>query len=172
MPLRRRKRAIAGRILAQAGMRLTGGNRPQNRTGGLSSADRLIRMLREHGLPPFKTEHAFAVSIGRQWRFDIAWPSRKVAVEIEGGIFGKGSGENSVPCPTCKQTPKGAHGTVSGILRDCEKYNAAVLLGWRVYRVPTHLVTWETVRTISGLVESVARIGSGRVMSHPRRIGP
>ena len=54
----------------------------------------------------------------RRWRFDWAWPAQKVAVEYEGGIFGR----------------RGAHGSVSGIMRDIEKYNAATLLGWRVFR--------------------------------------
>ena len=55
----------------------------------------------------------------RKWRFDIAWPIEKVAVEIEGGLF-KG----------------GRHQTLTGFLADAEKYEAALALGWKVYRVP------------------------------------
>jgi very-short-patch-repair endonuclease len=53
----------------------------------------------------------------RRWRFDFAWPSKKIAVEIEGGTW---SG--------------GRHTTGAGFEKDCEKYNAAVMLEWRVLR--------------------------------------
>lgn len=51
----------------------------------------------------------------RRWRFDVAFPSAKVAVEIEG---------------------RGRHQTVTGYRGDCEKYNTATLAGWRVLRFP------------------------------------
>ena len=62
---------------------------------------------------------------GRRFRFDFAWPDddRKLAVEVEGGIF----------------TGK-AHGSVSGILRDVEKYNLAMLAGWRILRVTPTMI--------------------------------
>lgn len=53
----------------------------------------------------------------RKWRFDFAFPQELVAVEIEGGIFVKGA------------HTRGAH-----FRSDCEKYNAAVELGWSVLR--------------------------------------
>jgi len=53
----------------------------------------------------------------RKWRFDFAWPGQMVAVEVEGGTW---SG--------------GRHTTGIGFRNDCEKYNAATALGWRVYR--------------------------------------
>ena len=55
----------------------------------------------------------------RKFRFDFAWPDQKVAVEIEGGLW-KG----------------GRHQTLDGFMKDCEKYERALQLGWRVYRVP------------------------------------
>ena len=55
----------------------------------------------------------------RKWRFDFAWPSEKVAVEIEGGLY-KG----------------GRHQSLNGFLKDAEKYEAALRQGWTVYRVP------------------------------------
>jgi hypothetical protein len=51
----------------------------------------------------------------RRWRFDFAWPDLKLAVEIEG---------------------QGRHQTFIGFRRDCDKYNAALALGWRVLRFP------------------------------------
>ena len=57
----------------------------------------------------------------RRWRFDYAWPSLKVAVEIEGGIW-----------------IRGRHVRPTGYLADLEKYNRAVVLGWRVLRYAPH----------------------------------
>jgi len=60
----------------------------------------------------------------RNWRFDWAIPCRKVALEIEGGVFMK----------------EGGHRGMSRFLRDMEKYNEAALLGWVVIRVTTDQV--------------------------------
>lgn len=56
----------------------------------------------------------------RRFRFDFAIPEKKLAIEIEGGIW---LGRN------------GAHSSGKGILRDMEKNNLAVLEGWRILRV-------------------------------------
>lgn len=53
----------------------------------------------------------------RKWRFDIAIPSMKVAIEYE-GIMSR----------------KSRHTTVTGYTKDCEKYNAATIAGWRILR--------------------------------------
>ena len=58
----------------------------------------------------------------RRWRFDMVWLPQKVAVEIE-GITHYGNGI-------------GRHQSAKGFVADCEKYEAALLDGWRVYRVP------------------------------------
>jgi hypothetical protein len=55
----------------------------------------------------------------RGWRFDWCWPSIKVALEYEGGIFMQKSG----------------HTNVAGMVKDSEKYNRATTLGWRIIRV-------------------------------------
>lgn len=67
----------------------------------------------------------------RRWRFDYAITDAKIAVEIEGGIFGR---DKEKPCPTCHQTRKGRHNTIIGMVNDIEKYNTATALGWRVLR--------------------------------------
>ena len=54
----------------------------------------------------------------RKWLFDFAWSTQKVAVEYDGGIL-----------QMC-----GAHRSISGILRDINKGNAANALGWHVFR--------------------------------------
>lgn len=73
------------------------------------------------GLPEPVEEFRFDVN--RKWRFDYAWPEYALALEVEGGIW---SG--------------GRHVRGKGYERDCEKYNEAALLGWRVLRVTTGMV--------------------------------
>jgi hypothetical protein len=98
-------------------------------------------MLRDAGLPWPECEYRFC---DRAWRFDLAWPRWKVAIEIEGGVFGRGK-----PCPACGRRRTGAHSSVGGLLRDIEKYNAAAALGWRVIRiVPEKLRTFATVELL------------------------
>ncbi len=84
--------------------------------------------LRAHEIIGWEPEFRFATEIGRQWRFDYAWPAQKIAVEIEGGIWGK-------RCTICKKfIAQGRHTTGQGFEEDAEKYNAATLLGWRLLR--------------------------------------
>ena len=75
------------------------------------------------GIAKPEQEHKFAKSIGRKWRFDFAWPDKMVALEVEGGTW-----------------TDGRHTRGSGFEKDCEKYNAAALLGWRVFRVTSGMI--------------------------------
>lgn len=68
-----------------------------------------------YGLPSPEVEYKFHPT--RKWRFDFAWPSQKIAVEIEGGIW-----------------TGGRHTRGLGFLKDMEKYNAAGALGFRIFR--------------------------------------
>ena len=56
----------------------------------------------------------------RKWRFDFAWPKRKIAVEVEGAVWARGR-----------------HTRGAGYTADCTKYNAAAELGWQVFRYTT-----------------------------------
>ena len=51
----------------------------------------------------------------RKWRFDLAWPSLKLAVELHGAVFAAGRHTRGV-----------------GISNDAEKMNAAQMIGWNV----------------------------------------
>jgi very-short-patch-repair endonuclease len=53
----------------------------------------------------------------RRWKFDLALPDQKIAVEQEGGLW-----------------IGGRHNRAQGFIRDMEKYNEAVQLGWRLLR--------------------------------------
>jgi len=77
--------------------------------------DQALLLILDAGLPKPKQEYRFHPK--RRWRFDLAWPEQKVAVEIEGGGW-----------------VRGRHHRPAGYRQDCEKYNAAVLMGWRVLR--------------------------------------
>jgi len=73
------------------------------------------------------TEYRF--SAPRKWRFDLAWPNLMLAVEVEGGVHSRGR-----------------HTRPAGYEKDCEKYNSAILLGWRVLRVTSkHIMSGEAL---------------------------
>ena len=54
----------------------------------------------------------------RKWRMDYAWPSHMIALEVEGAVW-----------------TRGRHTRGSGFVNDISKYNAATMLGWRVFRI-------------------------------------
>lgn len=90
----------------------------------------LSLLCRAERLPEPVMEFQFHPS--RKWRFDWAWVDQKVALEIEGGAF-----------------VGGRHTRGAGYTRDMAKYNAAQLLGWKVFRcVPNELLTvgFDTVK--------------------------
>ena len=60
---------------------------------------------------------------GRKFRFDFAFVAERLLVEINGGTYSKG-----------------AHSTGTGINRDYEKNNLAVLNNWRVLSFDTKQV--------------------------------
>jgi len=94
---------------------------------------RFERLLRSVGLPAPVREHRFHAV--RRWRFDYAWLAEKVALEVEGGVW-----------------TGGRHTRGAGFLADIEKYNAAVVAGWRIVRVtPSKLCASTTI----GILEQV-----------------
>jgi len=101
-----------------------------------------IGLIRAFGLPKPEAEYKFHPT--RKWRFDLAWPEQKVALEIEGGLYGVGK-----PCPLCKRRSVGAHTSIQRLKGDMKKYNAACSLGWRVLRVqPEDMTKISTVTLI------------------------
>jgi len=72
----------------------------------------------------------------RRWRFDVAFPAVKVAIEIEGGVWNYGR-----------------HNRASGFLKDLEKYNSAVEQGWCILRY-----TWDEIEKASIYEQIVSTI--------------
>lgn len=65
-------------------------------------------------LPEWDLCREYAFDAERGWRFDFAFPSQKLAIEVEGRY----------------------HCTYAGHRKDCEKFTAAAMAGWRVMRFP------------------------------------
>ena len=89
---------------------------------GVSKAEESLALqIRAVKLPEPVREHRFHAV--RRWRFDFAYPDQKLAIEVEGGVW---SG--------------GRHTRGAGFTKDCEKYNTALMDGWRVYRCTPQMV--------------------------------
>jgi len=59
----------------------------------------------------------------RRWRADYCLTSRNVLIEIEGAVF-----------------QNGRHTRGTGFSNDCQKYNSAALLGYKVLRYTTNQI--------------------------------
>lgn len=109
---------------------------------------RLWATLDKTNRHPFVAEHRF--DQGRLWRFDFAWPTVRVAVEIEGGTYSR---------------RRSRHTTGSGHQSDCEKYNAAAIAGWCVLKYTSKDLEERPVqicREIAGAIESRERTSPTR----------
>lgn len=113
----------------------TPGPAPRARRAHRDWPGELAAACRMAGVPEPVREHRFHPQ--RRWRFDLAWPDRMVACEVDGGGF------QMRPCPGCgKLLPMGGrHSTGKGIRDDAEKQSTAAALGWRVLRVVGDQIT-------------------------------
>lgn len=114
------------------------GGRPQGAvsvSGGSQYTEPMLNMLRWIQAPQPTLEHRFHPTRG--WRFDMAWPEFMVALEIDGGVW-----------------VQGRHTRGQGYTDDCEKIAEAVILGWRVLRVPSD---WVNDGTAIVLVERLLK---------------
>jgi len=94
--------------------------------------------LTELGIERYAPEWRFHTV--RRWRWDWAiWhKGRKLAVEINGGLFIKG-----------KSGHGGAHSLPTNILRDMEKKNSGVIMGWDILEfTPTQIRRGDDLSTI------------------------
>lgn len=74
----------------------------------------------------------------RKFRFDFAWPSERVAAEIEGGVWSRGR-----------------HTRAAGYEMDLEKYNLAASLEWRVFRYTPQMLARDPAACIAQIVEAL-----------------
>ncbi len=85
---------------------------------------RLLWHIMDTGLPDPRTEYPFrGLSGTRRYRFDLAWPEERIAVEIDGAIWRQG------------RHTRGA-GYINDRVKDCE----ATVTGWRVLRVTAEMI--------------------------------
>ena len=105
---------------------------PSARPKALSIGEETLALhLRAHGL---KYEREVCLIPGRKWRWDFL--VENVAIEVQGQTWAKG-----------------AHSSGSGILRDCQKLNAAVLAGYRPLIFTTQMVqSGEAIDTILSVI--------------------
>jgi very-short-patch-repair endonuclease len=83
-------------------------------------------------------EREYRFAPPRRWRADFAILPQRILIEIEGGVW---SG--------------GRHTRGWGFENDCEKYNCAALLGWKVLRYSTAMViSGEAIAQIAEALQS------------------
>lgn len=112
-------------------------------------SESLYSKMAVRGLTPRKE---FFFHPERQWRFDFAFLDEKLAIEVQGGIF---SG--------------GGHVRGDYFQKECEKLNAAVVLGWTVLRfTPKHIkegYALQTIWTVLRRLRKEQRIKSDEIPS-------
>ena len=97
--------------------------------------DELAAQIRLCHLPEFVREFKFHST--RRWKADFAWPDVKLLAEVEGGIWNGG-----------------AHVRGKHYESDCEKYNEAALLGYRVIRVSSgHIKSGQALKWIEAALK-------------------
>lgn len=95
----------------------------------------MTELFEAHGLPAPVTEFPFHPT--RKFRFDYAWPSERIALEVNGGRF-----------------VGGRHNSAEGSHKDMEKMNEAACLGWRVlYITPRSVGTLVPIALVKRAME-------------------
>ena len=84
-------------------------------------------IYQEYGIQEPVYEHKFHKR--RKWKLDIAWPVKKVAVEIEGGVW-----------------KYGRHNRASTFIKDMEKYNALAEMGWLLLRYQPGQIDYKQIK--------------------------
>ncbi len=84
----------------------------------------------------------------RKWRFDVCWPAVKVAVELEGGT-----------------NTGGRHVRPAGYEQDVEKYNQAVVLGWRLLRFTSQQLDDDPLGCVALVVAVLAQPPASAILT-------
>lgn len=80
------------------------------------------RLISAAGLPAPEKQYRFGEAIGRGWRFDFAWPDRRVALEVDGDLW------------------HGRHTSGDGRQADMVRDAYATAMGWKVLRCDRELL--------------------------------
>ena len=98
---------------------------------------RLDVLCRALKLPEPESEYRFHPV--RKWRLDHAWPDRKLAVEVQGGIFSHGR-----------------HVRGAAMLKEFEKLNTAAAMGWRfLYFTPGQIADGSAMPVIESALKGL-----------------
>ena len=147
---------------AGGGRRAAGGG--QRRDGGLRMAKAAKKSAKSEGEDLlwfhlqaigqqrlWRRQHRFHPT--RQWRFDMARPDLKLAVEVDGlrapWMYKSENGKKHHP---------GDHRSVEGVTKGCERAAEAMILGWRILRVtPAQVKSGQAVDWIERLTRVAHR---------------
>lgn len=104
----------------------------------ISSLELGVAEIIERNKLEYGMEREIAFHPERRWRFDFAWPDKKIAIEVHGAIW---SGKS------------GGHTSGKGRLRDMEKLNEAALLGWTVLEIGSvHIINGDAEKWIKQIL--------------------
>ena len=95
----------------------------------IKSDDMFTRICKSLKIEKPEPEHKFVKD--RRWRIDYAWPSIKLGVELEGGIY-----------------TKGRHVRGKGYANDMEKYNRMAEEGWCLLRYEPTKIDWKQIERL------------------------
>jgi len=113
----------------------------------------VLEQLVAAGLPEPALEFFFAKDdLGREWRADLAYPSEWILIEIEGGTW-----------------VRGRHSRGAGYEGDCEKYDVATLMGYRVYRFTSNQVKRGIVPRVIKVALGLAPLTGGEFKTETKR---
>lgn len=105
-----------------------------------NAEDLLAFQIKAAGLPEPVRQYYYARP--RRFRADFSWPSRRVLVACDGGVYNRR-----------------AHGSVSGILADIERQNVAAVHGYFTLRVtPQMIKSGVAIKLIEEMLEAPWRI--------------
>jgi hypothetical protein len=143
----------------------------------------LLEQMTHAGVPAPETEFLFATCIGRRWAFDFAWPAYRLALEIEGAMFGRvinvrsgfeyrrvrGQKVHVEIEPNTIFRLGGRHNSGAGLNADLEKRAHAAILGWSVISVSTAMVRDDQVVPL--LVQAFQQRGLKVVVPQRQELG-
>ena len=103
-----------------------------------SPEERFLALWQMLTRTPLEREYRFHHA--RKWRLDFAHPATRIGIEIEGGTW-----------------VQGRHNRPQGFAADCEKYNSAAELGWRLFRLTPDMINVDNVQTIARTIQTGGR---------------